>query len=177
MARCTGISHFLHFLDCHFQPQQQSFVQILITHAAQSVYPREIPGRLYIVCQINHFFQQCHPGPARSVPPDGVVDLLIHAEHIPGQSGTGLGMEQLERFLFQLIQGNAVMTAQGQLLFHIQFLVQSWSKAATPGFFHIRTIPFRQANGLLLCSQHVGNALIFQIAQRHRPQLGKRQMF
>lgn len=86
-------------------------------------------------------------------------------------------MEQLERFLFQLIQGNAVMTAQGQLLFHIQFFGTVMEQSSHPGFFHIRTIPFRQANGLLLCSQHMGNALIFQIAQRHRPQLGKRQMF
>ena len=57
---------------------------------------------------------------ARGVPPDGVVDFIVHTEHVPGDGRAGLGVEKLQGLLLQLVQLDAVPAAQFQLLLHVQ---------------------------------------------------------
>ena len=68
------------------------------------------------------FFQQGHIRLAGSVPADGLVNGVLHAEDVTGHGGAGLGVQQLQGVLLQLVQPDIVPVAQGQLLLHIQLL-------------------------------------------------------
>ncbi|CAN4024586.1 tRNA pseudouridine(38-40) synthase TruA, partial [Dysosmobacter welbionis] len=132
-------------------------------------------GGLDIIRQIDHFFQQGHVGMARGVPPDGVVDFIVHTEHVPGDGRAGLGVEKLQGLLLQLVQLDAVPAAQFQLLLHVQLFCAVVQQCRYPGLLHIGAVPLRQTDGLLLRAQHVGDALVFQITQSYRPQLPQGQ--
>ena len=80
---------------------------------------------------------------AGGVPPDRPVDLIVHAEHLPGDGRAGLSVKQLQRLLLQLVQLDAVLTAQGQLLRHIQLLRAVVEQRRYTGLLHIRAVAGR----------------------------------
>ena len=110
------------------------------------------------------------------MPQNGTVNLLVHTEYVPGDGSAGLGVEQLQRLLLQFVQLDAVVPAQGQLCLHVQLLGAVVKQGAHPGLLHVRAVPLRQADGLLLRAQHMGDALVLEVAQGHGPQLGKGQV-
>ena len=110
------------------------------------------------------------------MPENSAVDLIVHAEHIPGNGRTGLGVEQLQGLALQIVQGNLILLAKGQLLLHVQLLGAVVEQRRHPGLVHIGAVALRQADGLLLRPQDMGDALVLKIAQGHRPQLLQRQV-
>ncbi|MPM66197.1 hypothetical protein SDC9_113104 [bioreactor metagenome] len=112
---------------------------------------------------------------ARGVPENCRVDLVVHTEDIPRDGRAGLGVQQLQRALFQLVQPNAVSSAKGRLLVHLQFFRAVMQQGRHPGLAHVRAIPYRQADCLLFRAQYVGDALVLEETQRHGPELFQRQ--
>ena len=80
-------------------------------------------------------------------------------------------MEELQGLLLQLVQLNAIFTAQRQLLLHLQLLRAVMQQRSHSCLFNIRAIALCQPDRLLLRSQHMGDALVLEIAQRHRAKL------
>ena len=117
-----GIAHALHLIDGVGQAHQEALVQIVVYRTAQLVHPRKVPIWLDVVRQIDDLFQQGHIRLAGSVPADGLVNGVLHAEDVTGHGGAGLGVQQLQGVLLQLVQPDIVPVAQGQLLLHIQLL-------------------------------------------------------
>ena len=171
-----GIAPLLHLPDGIIQAHQKALVQILIDRLAQPVHPVEIPGGLNIIRQIDDLLQQRHIRLTGGVPQNGLIDLILHAEHVPGDGGAGLAVQQLQGFPLQPVQLDAVFLAQGQLLLQIQLLGAVVKQRGDPGVGHIRTVLLSKANGFLLRAQHMGHPLGFEIAQGDGPQFLRCQM-
>ena len=147
-----GISHFRHLLDRHFQPHQQAPVQILIHTFAEHLHPRKIPGWLNVIRKINDFLQQRHIRMAGGVPPNSAVNFIVHAVNVPCNGRAGLCVEELQGLLLQLVQLNAIFTAQRQLLLHLQLLRAVMQQRSHSCLFNIRAIALCQPDRLLLRS-------------------------
>ena len=80
---------------------------------------------------------------AGGVPPNRPVDLIVYTEHLPRDGRAGLSVKQLQRLLLQLVQLDAVLTAQGQLLRHIQLLRAVVEQRRYTGLLHIRAVAGR----------------------------------
>ena len=103
-----GIAHLLHLLYGHGQAHQQALVHILVNRFPQLVHPGKIPCGLDVIRQIDDLLQPRHVRLSRGVVEDGVIHRILHAEHIPGNSRTGLAVQQLQRPLLQLVQHDAL---------------------------------------------------------------------
>ena len=62
------------------------------------------------------------------------------------------------------------------MLLHTEFFGAVVEQGRHTGLFHVGAVPLRQPDRLLLCSQHMGDALVLQVAEGHRPQLLQRQV-
>ena len=84
-------------------------------------------------------------------------------------------MQQLQRFLLQLVQFDAILCAQRQLLRHVQLLGAVVEQRRDARLDLVTAIAAGQAHRLLLRPQHVGHPLGLQIAQCDGSQLIRRQ--
>ena len=86
-------------------------------------------------------------------------------------------MEQLQRLLLQLIQLQPILSAQRQLLVHVQLLGAVVQQRRHTGLRFIRAVLLRQFHRRGLCPQHMGHSLGLEIAHGDGPQRIRRQMF
>ena len=86
------------------------------------------------------------------------------------------GVQQLQGVLLQVVQLDVILSAQGQLLIHVQLLGAVVEQGGDPGLGLVGPILPGQAHGLLLRAQHMGHALGLQIAQGDGPQLVRGQV-
>ena len=172
-----GVPPLTHLLHRHGKAHGEAPVQVLVGGLSQLVHPGEVPGGLDVVGEVHDLLQKAHISPPRGVPLDGPVDLLIHAEDIPGDLRPGLGVQQLQSLLLQLVQGDVILADEGHLLLHLQLLRAVVKEGRHPGLLHIRPIADGEADSLLLRPQHVGDALVLEVGEGHRPQLLEGQVF
>lgn len=129
-----GVTHLLHLINGHGQTHEQAPVQVLVYRPSQRLHPGKVPGGLDIIRQIDDLLQQRHIRLTGGVVHDRVIHIVVHGKHIPCDGRAGLTVQQLQCLLLQLIQRDAIVSAQRQLLVHIQLLVQSCSSAAMRAF-------------------------------------------
>ena len=145
-----GVAPLLHIPDAVVQRLQQAPVQVGMDRPAQVLPPGKIPAGLDIIRQIDDFFQLGHVGVAGGVPVDGAIDRVIHGEHVPGDGCAGFGVQQLQGVLLQVVQLDVILSAQGQLLIHVQLLGAVVKQSGDPGL--VSSAPYCRARRTASCS-------------------------
>ena len=105
------------------------------------------------------------------MPQDRVVNLVIRAVHVARERRAGLGVQQLERMLLQLVEHDVVVLAHRELLFHRKTLGRVMQKRGKARLFDVCAVLFRERLGRLLGAEHVRDALGLEVGERDGSQV------
>ena len=161
-----GVPPLFHLFHGHGKAHCKAFVQVFPHDLAQFLHAVEVAVRLNVVGEIEHLFQHRHTGLTRRVPENGVVDLVVRAEHVARERRAGLGVQQLERLFLQLVEFDVVVLAERELLVHRKALGRVVQERRKARLFNICAVAFREFLRRLLGAEHVGNALRLEVGER-----------
>ena len=110
------------------------------------------------------------------MPIDGPVDLVAHTEEVARDGRAGLGVQELEVLALKLVERDAVLFAQGELLLHRELLRAVVQQRRDARARHVRAVAPREHRRLVLRAEYMGHALGLEKAQRDRAQLLGREV-
>ena len=109
------------------------------------------------------------------MPEDGLVHLIRFPKNVPSDTGPRLGVEQLHRLLFQLIQLHPVLPAQAELVVQFQILGAVVEDSGPAGHPRVGPPALGQLHRLLLHAHNMWDPLGPDHGVGTGPQLRKLQ--
>ena len=148
----------------HLQSQQQRRVQIRIRQPPQLLHAGEVAVGLHIVCYVNDFLQGGHVGPAGGVPPDGLADRRILAEHMLCHCRRRGRVEELGVGAEEIIDYNTISFTKTQLVRAAQGLGDIVQNTGPGRVLHVGAVDLGQLHRRLAAADDmVDPALIVEL--------------